>query len=81
LKAITHTQEDIMKKTITTTIATLLAASPVYAASSATSHSGILAWTFLGLCGLIVATQLVPSIMLLIGIGKGLKGSKEVTEH
>jgi hypothetical protein len=52
----------------------------VYAASSATSHSGILAWAFLGLCGLIVATQLVPSILLLIGIGKGLK-SKEVTEH
>lgn len=69
-----------MKKSITTTIATLLAASPVYAATSAASHSGILAWAFLGLCGLIVATQLVPSIMLLIGIGKGLK-SKEVTEH
>ena len=69
-----------MKKTITTTIATLLAASPVYAATEAASHSGILAWAFLGICGLIVATQLVPSILLLIGIGKGLK-NKEVSEH
>jgi FtsH-binding integral membrane protein len=69
-----------MKKTITTTIATLLAASPVYAATSQASHSGILTWAFLGLCGLIVATQLVPSTMLLIGIAKGLK-SKEVSEH
>jgi len=70
-----------MKKTITTTTATLLTASPVYAATSAASHSGILTWAFLGLCGLIVATQLVPAILLLIGIGKGLKGSKEVSEH
>jgi len=70
-----------MKKTITTTIATLLAASPVYAANSAASHSGILAWAFLGLCGLIVASQLVPAIMLLFGIGKGFKSNKEVSEH
>jgi hypothetical protein len=70
-----------MKKSITTTIVTLLAASPVYAATSAASHSGILTWAFLGLCGLIVATQLVPSILLLIGIGKGLKSEKEVIEH
>jgi hypothetical protein len=53
----------------------------VYAASEAASHSGILTWAFLGLCGLIVATQLVPSILLLIGIGKGLKSEKEVIEH
>jgi len=69
-----------MKKTITTTIATLLAASPAYAATAQVSHSGILAWIFLGLGGLIVATQLVPATLLLIGIGKGLK-SKEVSEH
>jgi len=70
-----------MKKIITTTTAILLAASPVYAASSQASHSGILTWAFLGLCGLIVASQLVPSILLLIGIGKGLKSNKEVSEH
>jgi hypothetical protein len=70
-----------MKKTITTTIVALLAASPVYAATSAASHSGILVWAFLGLCGLIVASQLVPALLLLIGIGKGLKSNKEVHEH
>lgn len=69
-----------MKKTITTTIVTLLAASPVYAATSQPSNSGILAWIFLGLCGLIIASQLVPAILLLIGIGKGLK-SNEASEH
>jgi hypothetical protein len=73
MKATSHTQEGIMKKSITTTIVTLLAASPVYAATSAASHSGVLTWAFLGLCGLIVASQLVPAIMLLIGIGKGLQ--------
>jgi hypothetical protein len=70
-----------MKKTITTTIVTLLAASPVYAASAQASHSGILTWAFLGLCGLIVTSQLVPALLLLIGIGKGLKSNKEVSEH
>jgi hypothetical protein len=59
----------------------LIEGNNAYTASEAASHSGILTWAFLGLCGLIVATQLVPSILLLIGIGKGLKGSKEVTEH
>jgi hypothetical protein len=69
-----------MKKIITTTVATLLAASPAFAASAQASHSGILTWAFLGLCGLIVASQLIPATMLLIGIGKGL-ASKEVAEH
>ncbi|MDY0292844.1 MAG: hypothetical protein RBR02_10985 [Desulfuromonadaceae bacterium] len=68
-----------MKKIIPTTVATL-AASPAFAASAQASHSGILTWAFLGLCGLIVASQLIPATMLLIGIGKGL-ASKEVAEH
>ena len=68
-------------KTTITTIATLLAASPVYAATQQASHTGLLAWAFLGLCSLIVIGQLIPSILLLFGIGKGLKGNKEISEH
>ncbi|MDY0213096.1 MAG: hypothetical protein RBR06_09705 [Desulfuromonadaceae bacterium] len=70
-----------MKKTIITTLATILAASPVYAATTQASHSGILTWAFLGLCGLIVTSQLVPAVLLLVGIGKGLKSGKEIPEN
>ncbi len=70
-----------MKKTIITTSAIILAASPVYAATTQATHSGILTWAFLGLCGLIVTSQLVPAILLIFGIGKGLKSAKEASEH
>jgi len=70
-----------MKKIIITTIATTLAASPVYAATTQASSSGILAWAFLGLCGLLITSQLIPAVLLLFGIGKGLKSGKEVPEH
>ena len=70
-----------MKKTIITTTAAIFAASPVYAATAQASNSGILTWAFLGLCGLIVVSQLVPAALLLVGIGKGLKGGKDVPEH
>ncbi len=69
-----------MKKTIITTSLATLVASPVYAATTQASHSGILTWAFLGLCGLIVASQLVPAALLLVGIGKGLKSGKEIPE-
>jgi len=70
-----------MKKTIITTTVAILAASPVYAATAQASHSGLLTWAFLGLCGLIVTCQFAPATLLLVGIGKGLKSDKEVTEH
>ncbi len=70
-----------MKKTIITISAAILAASPVYAATTQATNSGILTWAFLGLCGLIVTSQLVPALLLLFGIGKGLKGGKEASEH
>ncbi|MDD2556873.1 MAG: hypothetical protein PHH87_01155 [Desulfuromonas sp.] len=70
-----------MKKTIITTTAAILTASPVYAATAQVSNSGILAWAFLGLCGLLVVSQLVPALLLLVGIGKGLKGGEDVPEH
>jgi hypothetical protein len=46
-------------------------ATSAFAASSAASGGGLLIWLFLGFLGLIVATQLVPAIMLLAGIVQG----------
>ncbi|MBN2645992.1 MAG: hypothetical protein JXR59_11045 [Desulfuromonadaceae bacterium] len=70
-----------MKTTIKTTLMTLASvatASPVLAASTQRSDSsGILVWAFLGFCALIVVAQLVPALMLMLGIVKGVTSSKD----
>lgn len=39
-------------------------------------HSGILVWAFLGLCALIVVAQLMPAVLMLIGMAKGFAHTK-----
>ncbi len=69
-----------------------LAATMVILAGSATSalastgvredNSGIVVWAFLGLCGLIVMAQLVPAILVLFGIVKGVATNpREIAEE
>ncbi len=58
----------------------LTLAGSAFAAGSASTGSGLLAWLFLGFFGLIVATQLVPAVMLMIGIAKGVTSGSEATE-
>jgi hypothetical protein len=57
-----------------TTAATLIAlsAAPVFAAEQVQESSGLLAWLFIGFCGLIVVGQLVPAIVMGIGMVKGV---------
>ena len=55
-------------------------ATSAFAASSAASGGGLLIWLFLGFLGLVIATQLVPAIMMLIGIVQGVAGSSTVDE-
>ncbi|MFA6687093.1 MAG: hypothetical protein WCS16_06415 [Desulfuromonas sp.] len=61
------------------TLITLSATFPALAASTAgrADHSGILVWTFLGFCALIVVAQLVPALLMTFGIVKGVVGSTE----
>jgi len=64
-----------MKATARIAAATALlstVATSAFAASSAASGGGLLIWLFLGFLGLIVATQLVPALMLLVGIVQGV---------
>lgn len=69
-------------KTALITLTSLATASPVLAASSARSDSsGILVWAFLGFCALIVVAQLVPAVMMMMGIVKGVTSSKEDATH
>jgi len=56
-------------------------ATSAFAAGSAAQGSGILVWLFLGFCGLIVATQLVPAAMMLIGIARGVTSSSEAVQQ
>ncbi|MBN2645275.1 MAG: hypothetical protein JXR59_07375 [Desulfuromonadaceae bacterium] len=67
----------ITLKTVLMALASLMVASPVMAASQRTDNSGILVWAFLGFCALIVVAQLVPAVMMMLGIVKGVASSKE----
>lgn len=66
-----------LTKTVLATLITLSAAIPAVAASTAgrTDHSGILVWAFLGFCALIVVAQLVPAVLVMLGIVKGVATS------
>ncbi len=52
-------------RTALTALATTLAAARA-------DHAGILAWAFLGVCGLIVVAQVVPAAVMLVEMIKGL---------
>lgn len=66
-----------MKNTLIVSLAMLLGiASPAFAAATQ-EHSGILVWTFMGFFGLIVVAQLVPAMLLLIGVIRGFAAEQE----
>ena len=67
-----------MKTRITTSslAAVLGSVSSVFAASGAREdNSGILVWLFLGMCALIVLLQLMPALLTMIGMAKGVADS------
>jgi hypothetical protein len=60
------------------TLATLLAASPAFASTAGrVDHSGFLVWAFLGFCALIVVAQVVPALLVMLGIVKAVASPKE----
>jgi hypothetical protein len=51
----------------------IIAPSVANAASGASvSDSGIFVWIFLGFCALIVVAQVIPALLLLFGMAKGI---------
>ena len=62
-----------MRALITTTIATI-AAAPVtaFASGGRVDDSGIFVWVFLGFCAMIVVAQVVPAVLLMVGMAKGV---------
>jgi hypothetical protein len=63
-----------MRALITPTLAALATTVPVaaFAAGGRVDDSGIFVWVFLGFCALIVVAQVVPAVLLLFGMAKGV---------
>ncbi len=66
-----------MRALITTIVGTLAPVS-AFAASGITEDSGIFVWIFLGFFAVIVVGQILPAIMLMTGLVKGLTSKTEV---
>lgn len=68
------------KRIAATLITTLATAAPALAAGTREDTSGIYVWVFLGFCALIVAAQIVPAALMVVGAAKGVaEGIRERT--
>jgi hypothetical protein len=61
-----------MRSLITTIAATLAPVTAMAASGVREDTSGIFVWVFLGFCALIVVAQVIPAILLLTGMVKGV---------
>jgi hypothetical protein len=72
-------------KTLATIIGTIAPATAFAASTPRVDDSGLFVWIFLGFCALIVAAQLMPALLLMFGMAKGLKdvvkGEAKTVEH
>jgi hypothetical protein len=59
------------------TLALSALSAPAFAASTRTDHSGFVVWVFLGFCGLIVAAQLIPALLVMFGMAKAVVEPKQ----
>ena len=61
-----------MRALITTIIGTIAPATAFAANGLSEDNSGIFVWVFLGFCALIVVAQIIPALLLMTGMVKGL---------
>ena len=69
-----------LRTAATAAAAVLASAAPAFAAPEYTDHSGLLVWTFLGFCALIVVAQVMPAVMLIIGAARGFRSQPGFSE-
>lgn len=62
-----------MRALITTIMGTIAPATAFAATAPHTDNSGIFSWIFLGFCALIVLMQVMPAVLMMVGMAKGLK--------
>ena len=67
-------------KTLATIIGTIAGFAPVaaFASNGRADESGFFVWVFLGFCALIVVAQVIPAVLLMCGLVKGV--SQAVTQ-
>jgi hypothetical protein len=69
-----------MKKLMLAIILSLVSVTPAIASTvGRVDHSGLLVWMFLGFCALIVVAQLLPSVLMMLGIFNSFKETTSVT--
>lgn len=59
-------------RALTTLMGIIVPATAFAAAGAREDSSGIFVWVFLGFCALIVVAQVVPAILLMFGMAKGI---------
>ena len=59
-------------KTLATIIGTIAPATAFAASTPRVDDSGLFVWIFLGFCALIVIAQVMPALLLLLGMAKGV---------
>ena len=63
-------------------VATMATAAPAFAAPAYSDNSGLLVWSFLGFCAVIVVAQVMPAAMMMVGMVKGVVAEgTEVKAH
>jgi hypothetical protein len=65
-------------KTLAALIGTMAPATAFAAENAPAGSDGIFVWIFLGFFALIVVGQLIPAVMLVIGLVKGITSKSEV---
>lgn len=65
-------------RTLATLIGTMAPTTALAAANATAGNDGMFVWIFLGFFALIVVGQLIPAVMLMIGLVKGIAAKTEV---
>ena len=62
---------------VLTTIMGIIAPATAFAATTGAreDNSGIFVWVFLGFCALIVVAQVIPAVLLMFGMVKGIRSA------
>jgi carbohydrate-binding DOMON domain-containing protein len=82
----TKTEKEIAMKTTmralaTAAVATMVTAAPAFAAPNYSDNSGLLVWSFLGFAAVVVVAQVIPAMMMMVGMVKGAVAPVEAKAH
>lgn len=73
--------KSLFRNTMYTASAVLSSASAATAAGGREDSSGIFVWIFLAFCALIIVAQLIPSLLMMFGMVKGVAKKEEPAEE